>query len=280
MAEQRGPFGAMDDTALEAALRDLGPAIAYPAAVVGASDIASLVRQRIVAAPPAPAPRGILGWVGARPLRRSLLIAAAALLILAAVAGAIGLGLPGIRIIFGGPTALPSAPSSVGPTPAVSQALGMALGLGAVVPLEDAERIAGMDFILPTDPEIGAPDVSYILVNRAALVWSGRPGLPADPETGVGLLLNEFRGAVDEGYYTKALDSGTRVTQVEVNGKRGYWIDGSPHFFYYIDPTGRVVEDSHREVGDALIWSDGDHTYRLESQLGMEAAIQLAESLR
>lgn len=32
-------------------------------------------------------------------------------------------------------------------------------------------------------------------------------------------------------------------------------------------------------VGDALIWSDGETTWRLESAVGQDAAVQLAESL-
>ena len=65
-----------------------------------------------------------------------------------------------------------------------------------------------------------------------------------------------------------------------VNGGRGFWISGPQHFFYYVDPSGAIVEDSRRSVGDTLIWTDGDVTYRLESRLGMEEAIRLAESLR
>lgn len=64
-----------------------------------------------------------------------------------------------------------------------------------------------------------------------------------------------------------------------VNGWQGYWISGPPHFFYYIDPDNKVVDDGHREVGDVLIWSTGETTYRLESGLDMEGAIRLAETL-
>jgi hypothetical protein len=200
--------------------------------------------------------------------------------VLAAVAGAVGLGVPGIRIFFGGPTPSPTSPASPTPTPLGSRPLGFAMGLGTAVSLEEAARIAGIDLILPADPAIGPPDESYILVNRAALLWSERPGLSADPETGVALLISEFRGSVDEGYYNKTLDNAARVTPVTVGGHPGYWISGPPHFFFYVDPSGKPVDDSHRIVGDTLIWSDGDVTYRLESELGMEDAIRLAESLR
>ena len=288
MAEQRRALAAMDDAALAGALGDLAAVVAYPSVAAGAGDIASIVRQRLVAGPPVRKSSGITGWIGRRPLRRSVLVAIAAVLILAAIAGAVGLGLPGIRIVFGGPT--PPAPTttpSLAPTkapastgPAASSPVGSTMGLGTAVSLDDAARIGGLDLLLPPDPATGPPDAAYTLADRVALVWSERPGLPADPDYGVGLLLSEFRGHVDDGYYQKTLDSSAQVTPVTVNGHAGYWISGAPHFFYYVDPSGKAVDDSHRIVGDTLIWADGDVTYRLESQLPMEAAIRLAESLR
>jgi hypothetical protein len=266
----------MDDATLEVALRDLSTAVAYPPSVAGGSDIATRVRQRIVAAP-STRRGGLLAWLRGRPIRQSLLVAVAVLLAIAAVAGAVGLGVPGIRIIFGGPT---PPPATASPVPVPSSPLGISMGLGSAVPIEDAARIAGLDLVLPPDPAIGPPDASYILANRAALVWSARPGLPADPDTGVGLLISEFRGSVDEGYYTKSLADNATITPVTVAGNPGYWISGPAHFFYYVDPSGRSVDDSHRIVGDTLIWSDGDVTYRLESRLGRDEAIRFAESLR
>jgi hypothetical protein len=280
----------MDDAALGDALRDIAPALAYPAPTAAAgTDLAARVRRQIVAAPPARPAGRPLGWIGRHPVRRSLLVAVVALLILAAIAGAVGLGVPGIRIFTGGPTPSPAptpstaagATPTIGtPQPAPSSPLGIQMGLGVALPVDEVARLAGLDLILPPDPAIGPPDAAFSLGNRAALVWSARPGLPADPGTGVGLLLSEFRGHVDESYFGKAVGEGTTVTPVTVGGHPGYWIAGQPHFFYYVDPSGRDVDDSHREVGDTLIWSDGDTTYRLESLLSKEDAIRLAESLR
>ena len=118
------------------------------------------------------------------------------------------------------------------------------------------------------------------LISRPTpLVWGDRPTLPADPSSGVGLLISEFNGTVDDGYYTKSLDSNAVVTPVKVGDARGYWIAG-PHFFYYVNPSGQVVDDTHRAVGNTLIWNDGEVTYRIESGLDMEEAIRIAESLR
>jgi hypothetical protein len=40
-----------------------------------------------------------------------------------------------------------------------------------------------------------------------------------------------------------------------------------------------VIDDHHRVVGDTLVWTADGVTFRLESALGMDAAIRLAESL-
>jgi hypothetical protein len=152
--------------------------------------------------------------------------------------------------------------------------------LGTALPLADVERLAGIDLILPTDSAIGPPDAAYLSDARAALVWATRPGLPPTEDDRIGLLISEFQGHIDNGYIQKILDSDTKLTPVTVNGSPGYWIHGDPHYFFYVDADGRPVDDGHRVVGDVLMWTTGDVTYRLESGLGMEGAIRLAETLR
>lgn len=282
MAESRQPLHAISDETLGGALRDLGSSVAFPSAGGDESrpDVAALARARIVTLDIRPSRAGTRRWFGfgLRPMRRGLVLAVAALLVLAAIAGAIGLGLPGLRIIFGDvpsqrPVASPSASASPSP-------LGSDLGLGAAVSLADAEERAGFDLVLPADPAIGPPDVAYALGRRVNLVWATRPGLPDTEVDGIGLLMSQFEGRVDPGFYNKIIDSGSKLTRVTVDGSQGWWISGAPHFFYYIDPEGRGVEDTHRQVGDTLVWTTGEVTYRLETSLGMEAAISLAESLR
>ena len=91
-------------------------------------------------------------------------------------------------------------------------------------------------------------------------------------------MLTAFRGTVPDGWFTKAIGPETTVQLVTVNGDRAYWITGDPHQFFYDGPTG-FVEDTRRWVGDVLLWADGPITYRLESALGREASIAIAESM-
>jgi hypothetical protein len=287
----------MPDEELAGALRQLATSIDFPTAgptEPGSPDLAARVRRHIEQNPLRPSlwrrlGLGVGAGTRARPIRRGLVLALVALLVLAAVAGAVGFGLPGLRIIFGegpSPTASPPVTSSASPRPsepspsATLQPLGGSLGLGDAVPLAEVRRQASFEILLPTDPPIGPPDVSYLNDQRVTLVWASGAVLPETNTPGIGLVLGEFRGNVDQGYYEKVLGDQTIVTPVIVNGGRGYWIHGGPHFFYYIDPQGQVVTDESRVVGDVLIWTRGEVTFRLETSLGMAAAIRLAESLR
>lgn len=294
MAEARRILGGLDDDALAAALRDLGGAIEVPpgatpaladaaADATAGPDLAARARARIVAAggerDRGPGVGGWFGRAGRRPLRRGLVLALAALLVLAAIAAAVTTWLPGIRIVFGDgppPTAATSPSGAIG---SPLGPIGSTLGLGTNVTLDEAEGLAGIDLVLPPDPAIGPPDAVFVNAGRVSLVWAPRPGLPEAGSDGIGLLISEFRGLVDDGYYRKVLNAPASVTEVTVEGARGFFISGPPHYFVYVDETGRQVDASHRVVGDTLIWSGGDVTYRLESGLDMDEAIRLAESL-
>jgi hypothetical protein len=271
---------------LELALVDLAGAIAFPAP---SPIFASRVTAQIEAAPPVaePAWRRWRRWAfapgGTRPVRRSLMIAVALLLVAATVAAAIGLGLPGIRILFGPPPiATPGA--TVRPsTPPASVEPGGSLGLGERVDVDAVVGRAAFPIRFPTDPLAGKPDTAWIDPTKAGqvtLVWRTRPDLPATFDPRIGMLLGQFNGLLDPGMINKFVDSGTRVERVRVRGNPGFWISGDPHFFFYETADGGVVDDSRRWVGDTLLWTEGGLTYRLETALGRDTAIRIAESLR
>lgn len=271
----------LSDGDLEAALRSLGTTVDWPTAVVlpGGPDLASRVRARIVAAPDATRPaRGRSWW----PARRALVFAVTALLALAAVAAAVGLGVPGIRLIFGDPPTTPTSTATAGarPSPSVGPA-GSDIGLGAAVALEDLETRAGFPIRLPGDSVAGPPDAAYLNAqDQASLVWAPTDELPATANPRIGLLLTQFEGRVRSGTISKTIGDGTTVEPVTVGGGRGFWISGAVHLFFYETLDGEIVDESRRWVGDALIWSEGDISYRLETSLGRDAAIRIAESLR
>ena len=192
MAEQR--IRAYPDAELIDALRALAPQIAWPDATppAGGPDLASGVRARIDAIPPIglrPTVRSGRWWLPAgaripRSARRALLIAVVLLVALAALAGAAGLGLPGLRLLFGGGSVSP--PPSLEPNRSPSPGdPGAAMNLGDPVSLSDAAAIdarAGFHVRWPADPRIGQPDAAYIDETKrgqVSLVWAARGDLPS-----------------------------------------------------------------------------------------------------
>ena len=287
-----GSLHLRSDAELEAALRGLGDAIAWPNAgpstgpidVPAGPDLATIVRSRIEAGDTRRSARWRAAWTTWRPVRRVLVVAVVALLalaILAALAGAAGLGLPGLRINLG-PVPVSPPPTLVqSPDRSPAGVPGAGMHLGERVDLADLDARAGFPVRWPDDPAIGPPDAAWIdpgLGGQVTLVWASRPGLPDTFQPGVGLVMSAFRGTVENGFLNKAVDSGTTVQLAKVGGDRAFWISGGPHFFFYTAANGQVF-DPRRWVGDALLWADGPTTFRLESALGRERTIELAESV-
>jgi len=279
-----------DDVTLEGTLRSLGTAIDWPTATPAGPDIASRLRVRLTEPNRRRTTRS--WWPGSwRPVRRSLVLALVALLALAIVAGAVGLGLPGLRLILGGgppPTPAPTVGPSVAPgatptsSPTRPREPGATLGLGKLVELDQVEALTGIPVRLPADLRLGAPDAVYVDVsknNEVAYVWASGSDLPETIEPGIGLVLMRFDGTTDPGFYEKVIGSGTHLENVDVNGNDGFWVTGDPHFFYYVRDGQQFFDEDRRWVGDALLWSDGATTFRIESALGRDETIAIAESI-
>lgn len=261
------------EMALERDLRALGGALAYPAPKDG---FAAAVVARIERDAPR---RERVPFVLFPRVRRSVLLAVAATLIVAAVAAAaIGFNLPGIRIIFGPPPSLEPTPSHASISP--SGLPGVQMDLGAIVSVEEAQALVDFPLLLPTNPDLGPPDATYVRLRRVAFIWAPQDGIPPTDDPEVGLLLNQFRGVLGQNIVNKIADEGTHVEPITVDGAPGYWIAGAPHFFMYVDPSGLEISDSYRSVSQTLVWTRDGITYRLETALDRDAAIRLAESLR
>lgn len=301
----RDPFAgmAMTDADLETALRDLGGSLAIPARtegadLTGALDPARRARIRIEQASERRPTQLLVGWIsrgrvwfGGGRLRRALVLALVAVVVIAAIAGALGLGLPGIRIVSapspsagatgtapsGSPAAGSSAPSA---SPPIAGPPGTGMGLGDPIAIADAATGVDIPIRLPSGPGVGSPVTAWILDGRLSLVWATNRTLPSTREPGVGLILSEFRGSLQPEYFEKIFRPDTTITPVTVDGVTGYWISGAPHEIVFVDEQGQPVFDTRRIVGDTLLWARGGVTYRLESGLEQAAAIALAGTLR
>jgi hypothetical protein len=156
-----------------------------------------------------------------------------------------------------------------GPTPTPS--MRSLIDLYGQTTLEEAQRRAGYTLRLPAD--FGPPDFVYQQNAdgpAVILVWLAKDDRPA-------ITLYEFRSNDDRPVYGKLID---QAQNTQVNGNRAAWVD-MPHLLVY-EHSGGVIrrQQSFLIRGPVLIWAEEDVTYRLESNLTMEQAIGIAESLR
>jgi hypothetical protein len=69
------------------------------------------------------------------------------------------------------------------------------------------------------------------------------------------------------------------LEDVPVNGIHGYWIDGDPHLFFFLDARGGTQSEPTRLAANVLLWENGPVTLRLESALQKDAAVAIASSI-
>jgi hypothetical protein len=138
--------------------------------------------------------------------------------------------------------------------------------------LADAREETGFPVRLPAyPPDLGPPDRVF-LQNPGGpmlvLVWL-EPGQPDQ----VRLSLHQFGPGTFAQKFEPEL-----VEETTVNGQRALWTEGP--YLLQILRNGRVDLDLTRLVsGHVLIWVEGDITYRLETDLPLEEAVRIAESL-
>jgi hypothetical protein len=135
--------------------------------------------------------------------------------------------------------------------------------------LEEARGRAGFEILVPSDPpDLGPPDRVFVQDQGGTtvlLVWLSPDG------ASVRLLLQELSAG---SWGIKKVEL-TQVLTTEVGGQPAIWATG-PYVLLYAN--GATVEQ--RTVGGhALIWERGDVTIRLESDLELEDALRIAESL-
>ncbi len=231
-------------------LAALGRVVDVPAP--GAS-LAVSVLERLPEAPPAKAPA-----TGARRRRIAIVVAVAAGLLAllatppvrAAVSDWFGFG--GVRVERGdtrAPTADPTPPA-VSPGGSLEEAVAMAR------------------FTVSAPEALGAPDGVEVSDDRSAVSMSWN----TDDE-GV-LRLDQYDARLDFSVLKVARD----VRYAAVNDTDALWFE-EPHEVALLEPDGTQVTHSARLAGHTLIWMTGGVTLRLEGDVELRRAVEIAESV-
>lgn len=137
--------------------------------------------------------------------------------------------------------------------------------------LRNAQNRVNYSILLPTYPaDLGEPD--YVFVQDAEgdmtiLVW-------LDPQDSSKVLMSlhfipKGSWAIDK-MHPQAIEATT------VNGERALWTIGP----YPLKVYNKELESVRLITGHVLIWAEGEITYRLETDLSLEEAVKVAESLQ
>lgn len=210
--------------------------------------------------------------------RRTILILVAATMLLAAAAVAarlvVRIGAETVTVV---PGPLPASPGEV-LSPEV-------LGRRATS-VSEAGSLAGFDVALPT--RLGAPagvwtgvtppdTLESAPVTRVVLAWSPTPALPAVSGLPWGAVLMEFPVEANLAAKTVFEDASGGIRAVTVGGDDGLWVTGDHAITLAPADGGAPVE--LRVTGNVLLWQRGALTFRLETALGLEAALEVAASV-
>jgi hypothetical protein len=134
----------------------------------------------------------------------------------------------------------------------------------------------------PTDPALGQPDAVYLATvpdgGTVTMAWGDRPDYPAGAD-GLGVMVTEFLADIGPETFEKMILEGTQVESVTVNGRRGWWVEGGFHAFFYRDAEGQMVDTSLRLVNSALIWEEAGLALRVEGAPDLASAMRVAASL-
>jgi hypothetical protein len=153
------------------------------------------------------------------------------------------------------------------PTP-----LNSVMDLAGETTLAEAQEQIDFPIRLPTYPaDLGSPDrVFFQNIGGPAvvLVW-----LDPNKPSRVALSLHQL----GPGTFADKGNPGS-VQETTVNGRQALWTEG-PYILQF-RRGNRVDYDMRRLVtGRVLIWVEGEVTYRLETDLPLEEAVRVAESL-
>jgi hypothetical protein len=176
-----------------------------------------------------------------------------------------------VRIFPVAPTITPTATGTPTPSPPTPTLLPSLLNLQGRTTLEEAQAEIGLPLELPTYPaNLGQPDAVFVQEMDGTMVvmaW-----LDENDPNRVRLSLH----VIERGSYAITKMEPTRLEETTVNGSIAYWAEGP----YIVRLTNGDMDQRRLIEGQVLIWSEGILTYRLETDLSIEEAVKIAESLQ
>ncbi len=246
----------MNDDTLERLLKTSAAAVTYPVT----PELASRVAARLSTTTPrrAPSPRLSPGYV----------LAAVVLLLVVALAlnpsrDAIArfFGVEGLRI-----EQLPTPVPGVTPAPTTQQS--QADALLTPIALSEVLRLSADEPMLPDTSE---PLQGVYYVNCC------RPGAIVYRYEHFDLWQTTLQ---QQSGFLKGVPGSAVLEEVSVSARPGVWIAGDTHVVYILDPAGGPIPGATWVVNrNTLVWRGESLFYRIETDLSLEEALRIAETL-
>jgi hypothetical protein len=165
---------------------------------------------------------------------------------------------------------LPIFPVTATPGPTSQPLIPILETLAGEMTLGEAQQTVPYPILLPTYPaDLGPPDRVFVQDadgDMTILVW-------VDPQQPDEVLMSLH--FVPPGSWGVKKVNPTLIEETTLNGQRAIWAIGP----YPLRFSNGDLEFTRLIDGHVLIWFDGEMTYRLETKLGLDEALKVAESL-
>lgn len=278
---QDGSMDELQPELFEEQLRSLSQGLAYPRTpdIAGSvmARVHSAARPRVISRPFDSAQGRLIAWS----LTIILILFSSLMLIppaRAAIIEFIQIGV--VRIFRAEPTPLappnqeiPSTtvPITATPVPTSQPLIPILEKLAGEMTLEEAQKAVNYPILLPAyPPDIGQPDRIFVQEaegKMTILVW-------IDPQKPTQVLMSLH--LIPAGSWAIDKFDPALVQETSLNGQRAIWAVGP----YPLRIRNGDLQYMRLIDGHVLIWTDEDITYRLETDLSLEEALKVAESLQ
>ena len=135
----------------------------------------------------------------------------------------------------------------------------------------------------PTPAALGAPQSIHVVEpppsGQIMLVYAPTDLVPESDVTGVGALVSVMPAHIESGFFRKTLGNDATVRPVDFDGIHAYWIEGSPHALFFEIGQDQVEQDTLRLATNTLLWERDGNLYRLEADVSLETAVEIARSI-
>jgi hypothetical protein len=163
-----------------------------------------------------------------------------------------------------------AVPVTATPAPTSQPLIPILESLAGEMTLEEAQKAVRYPILLPAyPPDLGQPDRIFVQEadgKMTILVW-------IDPQKLDRVLMSLH--LIPPGSWAIDKFDPAQVQETTVNGQRAIWAVGP----YPLRLRNQDMQYLRLIEGHVLIWKDHDITYRLETDLPLEEAIKIAESL-